>query len=107
MQDKNILLSRNGELFLCDFENVCTGPAVFDLSVDRIYLKRDLPESERSRLQQLLLEGYGAPDLLDSESAALLRCITLFAVMQWRFAIRHKSGPLRPDEPFQARFKRN
>lgn len=86
LQDKNILLGSTGSLFLCDFEAVRRGPVVGDLTVDRIYLKRELPEVERSVLQGLLLAGYGcAQEFLDAKAAAQLRLLRLGRLMHWQF----------------------
>jgi Ser/Thr protein kinase RdoA (MazF antagonist) len=89
LQDKNILLGRPGRLFICDFEAVRYGPLACELSVDRIYLKRDLPEKGRAVLQRLLLEGYGNDPGLDSAGAARIRLLRLGELLIWRFG-RHE-----------------
>ena len=49
LQDKNILLTPQGQLRICDFEAVRRGSVACELSVDRIFLKRDLAEDRGSR----------------------------------------------------------
>jgi hypothetical protein len=83
LQDKNILLSRQGRVYLCDFETAVHGAVAGELSVDRIFLKRDLPEEERARLQQLLLDGYGGDPGLDAAGAARLRLLRMGEMMAW------------------------
>jgi Ser/Thr protein kinase RdoA (MazF antagonist) len=84
IQDKNILLSPAGEILLCDFEAMHYGPLVYDLSVDYLYLKRQLIEQERARLQQLLLEGYGSNPGLDFRGAAQLRLLRYCDEIIWQ-----------------------
>ena len=84
LQDKNILLSRSGRLFICDFEAVRYGPLVYELSVDRIYLKRDLSEEERATLQRLMLERYGRDPGLGPAGAARVRLLRLGELLTWQ-----------------------
>jgi Ser/Thr protein kinase RdoA (MazF antagonist) len=104
LQDKNLLLDRAGQLWLCDFEAVRRGPAAAELSVDRIYLKRELAPQDRAELQELLLKGYGAPGLLEGNGGTLLALLRLSGLMLWRYRQDPLARPVFVE--FQSAFER-
>lgn len=86
LQDKNILLSQSGQIFVCDFEFVRQGSLVYELSVENIFLKRQLNIEEQSKLQQLLLAGYRAEaTLFGTEASVHINVIRRAKLMHWQF----------------------
>lgn len=59
LQDKNLLLTQDGLLYICDFEAVREDVVLRDIFVDRFLLKATIEPDLRNLYQQKLCEGYG------------------------------------------------
>ncbi len=59
IQDKNLLLTEDGLLYLCDFETSSKDIVLRDLFVDRFFSKATVPPALRDLYQKQLCRGYG------------------------------------------------